>query len=243
MNFNVAHNINIGVGFGILYSLAVSSNSCGIVCGLVTRVIRPHTEKTYRAYRWFRYNDLACDLIKFEEHIHQLDTFEDVDRSEEEQMPEPVVEHEVAISNDGSHELIVRSRLARKNLAKRQRHKNAPISITEQSRYIMDVTYRVKIKFGVPKQNAVNRRAVYEYAVRLMQEDKHRPSHIIRDVNKVVPLVFTPTKDEVLQAKYMNAPLLLNREAERQTWLAKADSGRSWFRRIADWLSVNPNDC
>jgi hypothetical protein len=74
-------------------------------------------------------------------------------------------------------------------------------------RFIRQVVCAVKVKFGVPKRNDANRMAVRDYAVRIMKEVGHRPSHIIRDVPVVVRLVFQPTDEELVQARLESYPM------------------------------------
>jgi hypothetical protein len=74
-------------------------------------------------------------------------------------------------------------------------------------RFIRQVVSAVKMKFGVPKRNEANRMAIRDYAVRIMKEVGHRPSHIVRDVPLVVRLAFQPTSEELVQARLESHPL------------------------------------
>jgi hypothetical protein len=69
------------------------------------------------------------------------------------------------------------------------------IEPTGRNRYIRKVYYRVNARFGCPVYNRANRAAVRQYAVKLMQEDGHRPSHISRDINRVVTMSFIPSDE------------------------------------------------
>jgi hypothetical protein len=71
----------------------------------------------------------------------------------------------------------------------------------QSNRFIREVVFAVKAKFGLPKRTEANRVAVRDYAVRIMKEVGHRPSHICRDVPKIVRLVFTPTDEEIRQLR------------------------------------------
>jgi hypothetical protein len=77
----------------------------------------------------------------------------------------------------------------------------------QKGKFIRQVVAACKMKFGVPKRCEANRMAVRDYAVRIMKEVKHRPSHIVRDVPLVVRLVFQPTSEELLQARLESHPL------------------------------------
>jgi hypothetical protein len=85
----------------------------------------------------------------------------------------------------------------------------------QKGRFIKQVVAACKMKFGVPKRCEANRMAVRDYAVRIMKEVKHRPSHIVRDVPLVVRLVFQPTSEELLQARLESHPLA---ELEREQY-------------------------
>lgn len=73
---------------------------------------------------------------------------------------------------------------------------------TIPGRYHLNVAHRVKNKFGIPRYNLVNLRAVRDYASKIMASDGHRPSHINRDMPRIVSLVFTPTRDDQTELEH-----------------------------------------
>jgi hypothetical protein len=86
-------------------------------------------------------------------------------------------------------------------------------------RYHINVAHRVKNKFGTPKYTLVNHRAVRDYASKIMASDGHRPSHITRDLPRIVNLVFTPTKLEV-------------KELERFKYYGPANANQKYYQEL-----------
>lgn len=236
----------LGVGHGTPTPIVADLEVFNYINNLSVRMYYSSGRKIYRAYRWLRWDDSQSQFETFKQNVAHLDQFEDVNRDVDEALPatEDDIYDEMAnnpvfgILEQDTQRQIVETKLARKNRAKR--HKNAPKDITTQgNRYINDVVYRIKLKFDVPKMNSVNRKAVREYAVRLMTLDNHRPAHQVRDLALIVPLVFTPTANEMLESKLLNAPIVVNRREQKATWEARADSNARWFRRFRGWNPIS----
>jgi len=235
-----------GVGFGTPTFVANSPEVYEFIGNLSKRMFYSSGRKLYRSYRWLRWDDSRSHFPAFDRKISALDKFEEPDRSIDEALPatEDDILDELAdnslfeLLEADTQQQVVSTRLARKNRVKR--HKNAPLHVTTQgSKYINDVVYRVKLKFDVPKMNSVNRKAVREYAVRLMTMDNHRPAHQVRDLAQIIPLVFTPTANEMLESKLLNAPTAVNRRERKAAWDARADSEARWFRRFVKWNPIS----
>jgi hypothetical protein len=131
---------------------------------------------------------------EFERRLRMLDDLEteDVEDIEESDDTNIVAFPAINLTDSERVQAAERSKLARKNLAKRQ-------LLCGGDRYVINVVLRVKQKFGTPTLNNANRRVVESYATRLMIEDGHRTAHIARDIHRVFPLVFVPSRAEMIR--------------------------------------------
>jgi hypothetical protein len=89
---------------------------------------------------------------------------------------------------------------------------------TPRLRYVSAVAYETKIKFGTPTRTQANYKAVREYAVKKMQDHGHRPAHIIRDIEKVVTLVFINTQEQLDDLELAHHPLVEVRDEKARQW-------------------------
>jgi len=62
--------------------------------------------------------------------------------------------------------------------------------------YARKVLDECKAKFGTPKPTEANHKAVWKFAVQIMQKHGLRPTHIARTVPYVAALVFEPSMEE-----------------------------------------------
>jgi hypothetical protein len=85
-------------------------------------------------------------------------------------------------------------------------------------RYVTAVAYQVKMKFGTPARSSANYKATREYAVKLMKEHGHRPAHIMRDIEKVITLVFINTREQLDELELCHHPLVEARDEEARHW-------------------------
>jgi hypothetical protein len=70
--------------------------------------------------------------------------------------------------------------------------------------YVNQVAHMVRNKLGIPKLTAANKEVARQLAVKFMSDKGHRPSHITRDLEHVMMLVFTPTEEDIRAAQLFN---------------------------------------
>jgi len=80
--------------------------------------------------------------------------------------------------------------------------------------YMNCVIAECKAKFGTPKRDASNMKAVMRYATSIMQSHGLRPSHVRDYVGMVVSMVFVPSKSELEGLQLLNSGAAVSRKLE-----------------------------
>jgi len=71
--------------------------------------------------------------------------------------------------------------------------------------YIAQCAAIAKATFGTPERSAANDLAIRDFLRRLMTNDRHRPSHINRDIPLAIELVYLPANSELEAIRFRHS--------------------------------------
>jgi len=102
-------------------------------------------------------------------------------------------------------------------------------SVNNRRRFIGHCARVAKARFGLPQRSKANQLAVRDFLRKYMEEHGHRPSHIARDIEMSVELVFIPSNADV-EVQRLRASRAYTRRCE--FFAEEPAPTRSWWQTL-----------